>query len=301
MPMVTGDFGKLLWPGLNAIYGHEYASHDQKWSQIFTTYKSRKAFEEDVGVTSFGLAAVKDEAAPVTYDTERQGFVSRYTHIEYALGFVISRRLVEDDLYDVVGERRARGLAFSMNQTIETVAHNVLNRAFTSTYAGGDGKEMLATNHPNVTGGTWANKLSTAADLSEAALEQACIDLMKFTNDRGLRINVMPRKLVIPVDLKFVAKRILESDRRADSANNDLNALRQLGTFNEVVVTPYLTSAQAWYILTDVKDGLKHFERRAPDFSMDKDFDTDNAKYKATRRDSFGWTDPKGVFGSPGA
>jgi len=299
--MLTGDFGKLLWPVLNAIYGHEYKSYDQKWSQIFPTYRSRKAFEEDGGVTSFSLAPIKNEGQPVTYDTERQGYISRYTHVEYALGFVISRRLVEDDLYDVVGERRARGLAFSMNQTIETVAHNVLNRAFTAAYAGGDGKEMLATDHPNVPGGTWANELTTAADLSEASLEQACIDLMKFTNDRGLRINVQPRKLIIPVDLKFVAKRILDSEMQSGTANNDLNALRQLNAISSVVVTPYLSSAQAWFIQTDVTDGLKHFERRAPDFSMDNDFDTDNAKYKATRRDSFGWTDPRGMFGSPGA
>lgn len=301
MPMVTGDFGKLLWPGLNEIYGHAYNSWDAKWSQIFPTYTSRKHFEEDLGVTSFGLASIKDEAGAVRYDKERQGFISRYTHVEYALGFVISRILVEDDLYDVVGERRARGLAFSMNQTIETVAHNVLNRAFTSTYAGGDGKELLATDHPNVSGGTFANELTTAADLSEAALEQAVIDLMKFTNDRGLRINVMPKTLIVPVDLKFVAKRILESDKRVDTANNDMNALRQLGTFSDVVVTPYLTSASAWFIKTDVQDGLKHFSRRAPDFSRDNDFDTDNAKFKATRRDSFGWSDARGMFGSPGA
>lgn len=300
MPMVTGDFGKLLWPGLNSIYGHEYDEFDVLWDKIFPTFASRKAFEEDVGVTSFGLAVQKPEGAAVTYDTERQGFVTRYTHVEYALGFIISRILVEDDLYDVVGERRARGLAFSMRQTKEVVAHNILNRAFNSSYTGGDGKELLATDHPNVTGGTWANELSTASNLSEDALEQACIDLMNFTNDRGLRINALPETLVIPPSLKFEAGRILQSQGRVDTANNDLNALRYFGKFNNVVVTPYLTSATAWFVKTNVKDGLKHFERRADDFTMDNDFDTDNAKYKSTGRYSFGWTDPRGVYGSPG-
>lgn len=300
MPIVSGDFGKLLWPGLNAIYGHEYDEYDVIWDNIFPTYTSRKQFEEDLGVTSFGLATQKPEGAAVTYDNERQGFVTRYTHVEYALGFVISRISVEDDQYDVLGERRARGLAFSMRQTKEVVAHNVLNRAFNSSYTGGDGKEMLATDHPNVTGGTWANELTTAANLSEDALEQACIDLMKFTNDRGLRINAMPETLIIPVDLKFEAARILQSQLRVGTADNDVNALKYFGKFKNVVVTPYLTSATAWFIKTNVMDGLKHFERRADDFSRDNDFDTDNAKFKATARYSFGWTDPRGIFGSPG-
>ena len=236
----------------------------------------------------------------MTYDVEKQGFLTRYTHVEYGLGFIISRRLVEDDQYDVVGERRARGLAFSMRQTKETVAHNVLNRAFTSTYSGGDGKEMCATDHPNISGGTFANELSTAANLSEDALEQACIDLMKFTNDRGLRINAMPETLIIPVDLKFEAARILQSDMRVDTANNDINALKYFGKFKRIVVSPYLSSATAWFIKTSVKDGLKHFERRADDFAQDGDFDTGNAKYKSTGRYSFGWTDPRGVYGTPG-
>lgn len=300
MPMVTGDFGKLLWPGLNKIYGHEYDEFDVIYNKIFPTFTSRKAFEEDVGVTSFGLAAQKSEAAGVQYDVEKQGFITRYTHVEYALGFIISRILVEDDLYDVVGERRTRGLAFSMRQTKEIVAHNVLNRAFTAAYAGGDGKEMLATDHPNVTGGTWANELTTAANLSEDALEQACIDLMKFTNDRGLRINAMPETLIIPVDLSFEAARILQSDLRVGTADNDINALKYFGKFKKIVVTPYLTSATAWFIKTSVKDGLKHFERRSDEFKQDNDFDTDNAKYKAQARYSFGWTDPRGMFGSPG-
>jgi hypothetical protein len=300
MPMVTGDFGKLLWPGLNAIYGHEYDEFDVIHNQIFPTYTSRKAFEEDVGLTSFGLASQKSEGGGIIYDTEKQGFITRYTHVEYALGFIITRNMVEDDQYDVVGERRTRGLAFSMRQTKEVVAHNILNRAFTAAYAGGDGKEMLATDHPNVTGGTWANELTTAANLSEDALEQACIDLMKFTNDRGLRINAMPDTLILPVDLKFEAARILQSDGRVGTADNDTNALKYFGKFKKIVVSPYLTSATAWFIKTNVKDGLKHFERRADEFKQDNDFDTDNAKYKAQARYSFGWTDPRGMFGSPG-
>ena len=300
MPEVSGDFGKLLWPGLNAIYGHAYDEFDVIHDQIFPKFTSRKQFEEDLGVTGFGLAAQKGEGQPVLYATESQGFLTRYTHVEYALGFIITRILMEDDQYDVVGERRSRGLAFSMRNTKEIVAHNILNRAFTAAYAGGDGKEMLATDHPNVTGGTWANELTTAANLSEDALEQACIDLMKFTDDAGLRINAMPEKLIIPVDLKFEAARILDTDGRVGTADNDLNALKYFGKFKQIVVTPYLTSATAWFIKTSVADGLKHFERRADDFSRDNDFDTENAKFKTTARYSFGWTDPRGAYGSPG-
>lgn len=298
---LSSNWAKLLWPGINSIYGQAYDEFDTFHDMIYERSTSRKQFEEDLGTVFYGLASVKPEGAAVTYDTARQGFVTRYTHVEYALGFIISKIIMEDDQYDIVGPDRAMGLAFSMRETKEIVAHNVLNRAFNSSYTGGDGKEMLADDHPNVSGGTWANELATPADLSEAALEQACIDLKKFTNDRGLRINVRPMKLIIPVDLGFEAIRILRGTERPATADRDINALNYLGKFKDIVETPYLTDTDAWFITTSARKGLRWFERRADEFTQDNDFDTDNAKFKATARYSFGWTDPRGIFGSPGA
>lgn len=298
----SGSFAKALWPGINKWYGRAYDEHSVEYTELFETYSSRKQFEEDVGITSFGLAAVKPEGQAISYDVERQGFITRYTHVEYALGFIITRIMVEDDQYDVVASRRARALAFSMRQTKENVAANVYNRAFTASYTGGDGLEMCSAAHINVAGGTWANELSTSADLSEASLEQACIDIMKYTNDRGLKISVTPQKLIIPVDLAFEAERILKSPYRVGTADNDVNALNSMNKFpGGVVVNHYLTDADAWFLRTNAPDGMKHFERRADEFAIDNDFDTDNAKYKAQARYSFGWTDPRGIFGSPGA
>ena len=209
---------------------------------------------------------------------------------------------MEDDLYDVIGQRRAQDLARSMRQTKENVAANVYNRAFNSSFVGGDGKELCATDHPNVAGGTWQNELTTAADLSEAALEQACIDIMKWADDRGLKIQVRPRSLIIPPDLVFEAERILMSPYRVGTANNDVNAIYNMGKFPEgIKVNQYLTDTDAWFIRTDAPHGMKYFERRGDEFSMDNDFDTENAKFKATSRFSFGWSDPRGVYGSPGA
>lgn len=300
--ITSGSFAKALWPGINSWYGKAYAEHKVEYTELFDTFKSGKQYEEDVGVTSFGLAAVKPEGAPVTYDTERQAFLTRYTHVEYALGFIITRIMVEDDLYDVAGSRKARGLAFSMRQTKEVVGANVYNRAFNSTYTGGDGLEMCSTVHVNAAGGTWANELATAADLSEASLEQACIDIMKWENDRGLNISVMPESLHIPPDLVFEAERILMSPYRVSTSDNDINALNAMGKFPKgIKVNHYFTDTDAWFIRTNAPDGLKHFQRRADDFAVDNDFDTDNAKYKAQARYSFGWTDPRGIYGSPGA
>lgn len=298
---LTGNWGKLLWPGLNTIYGHTYDEFEVMHEKIFDKSTSRKHFEEDLQVTGYGLLSVRPESGGTTYDSSRQGFTTRYTHLEWASGFVISRIVMMDDLYDTVGPDRANGLAFSVRQTMEIVAHNVLNRAFNSSYTGSDGVEMCSTAHVNISGGTFANELATASDLSEASLEQACIDIKKLTNDRGLRINVMPQKLIIPVDLEFETERTLKSTGRPQTADNDINALNSMGKFKDVVATPYLTDADAWFIKTSVKKGLRHFEREAPRFSQDNDFDTDNAKYKTTFRGSWGWTDPKGIFGSPGA
>lgn len=219
----------------------------------------------------------------------------------YALGFVVTREAFEDDLYDVVGQRKAQGLAFSMRQTKEIVGANVYNRAFTAGYTGGDGVTLLNSAHPNVAGGTWSNVLATAADLSEASLEQACIDIAGFTNDRGLRIAVRPTSLIIPRQIMFEAHRILKSDGRVGTDLNDPNALKDMGLFQNVIVNHYLTDADAWFLRTNIPQGMKHFERRGDKFDMDNDFDTENAKFKATGRYSFGWTDPRGLFGSAGA
>jgi len=297
----SGSFAKALWPGVNAWYGKAYNEYSVEYTKLFDTYKSSKAFEEDVGISSFGLAAVKPEGAPIQYDSERQAYITRYNHVVYALGFIITREMVEDDQYAVVGQRKAQGLAFSMRQTKEIIAANVYNRAFNSSFVGGDGKELLATDHPLFAGGTWSNELATAADLSEAALEQAHIDIAGFTNDRGLLIAVKPKSLIIPRQLMFEAKRITAPDGRPGTDTNDVNAMKQMGLVPEVVVNHYLTDQDAWFLRTNIPHGMKHWERRADGFDMDNDFDTENAKYKATARYSFGWTDPRALFGSPGA
>ena len=299
--MNTGSFAKALWPGVNAWHGKAYSEHPVEYTKLFETYKSSKAFEEDVGISSFGLAVQKPEGSPVTFDTERQGFITRYNHTVFALGFVITREIYEDDQYDVVGQRKAQGLAFSMRQTKEIVGANVYNRAFNTSYTGGDGKAMIVTDHPNFAGGTWSNRPTTDADLSEASLEQACIDIAGFTNDRGLLIKVLPKKLIIPRQLAFEAQRILKTEGRVGTDNNDLNALKAMSMIPEVVVNHYLTDQDAWFIRTDVQHGLKYFERRGDEFGMDEDFDTENAKYKATARYSFGWTDRRAIYASPGA
>lgn len=297
----SSNFAKALWPGINAWYGKAYDEYPVEYTDLFDSFTSRKQFEEDVGISSFGLAVQKGEGSAITYDSERQGFITRYNHTVFGLGFIITREMYEDDQYDVVGQRKAQGLAFSMRQTKEINAANVYNRAFDSNYTGGDGVQMIASSHPNFAGGTWSNVISTAADLSEASLEQACIDIAGFTNDRGLLIKVLPKSLIIPRQLAFEAQRILKTDGRPGTDNNDLNALKAMGLIPKVVVNHYLTDQDAWFIRTDVQHGLKYFERRADEFGMDEDFDTENAKYKATARYSFGWTDPRGIYGSQGA
>jgi hypothetical protein len=300
--IATSSFAKSLWPGVNAWYGQAYNEYQTEWDKLFDKNTSRKAFEEDVGGSYFGLAPVKSEGAPVSFDTARQGFTSRYNHVVYALGFIITREIYEDDQYDVVGKLKAQSLAFSMRQTKEIVAANVYNRAFAgSGYLGGNGKTLLANDHPNVAGGTYSNVPTTAVDLSEAALEQAYIDIAGFTNDRGLLIKVLPKSLILPRQLMFEAKRILGSDGRVGTDNNDLNALKSLGLIPSYSVNHFFTDTDAWFIRTDVQNGLKLFERRADEFDMDEDFDTENAKYKATARYSVGWSDPRALYGSAGA
>jgi len=300
MPINTGSFGRALWPGINAWYGKAYDEFETEYDKIFTKYTSRKSREEDMSISSFGLAIQTGEGAPVNYDTEQQGFNDVYQHAKFALGFIITKELYEDDLYDVVGERKAKGLAFAMRQTKETVGANVLNRAFNTSYLYGDGSTLCATGRPNIAGGTWSNTPTTAADISETALEQACIDIAHFTDDRGKKIHVKPMKLIVPVELDFEVGKILKTEFEVGTAANTVNLVR--GRFPEGYhVNHYLTDTDAWFIITDVKNGLKYFERRADTFTMDDDFDTDNAKYKATARYSFGCSDKRAIYGSPGA
>ena len=299
--ITSSSFAKLLWPGLNSVYGKEYADYPVEWEQLFEKNTSDRAYEEDLGLSSFGLAAVKAEGAPIQYDTERQGFTSRYNHVVYALGFIITREIYEDDLYGKVGAQKAKALARSMRQTKEINGANIYNRAFTAGYTGGDGSTLIASDHANVAGGTWSNKIATASDLSEAALEQAVIDIAGFRDDRGLLIAAKPQQLVIPYQQQFEAHRILGANGRVGTDLNDPNAIKDMSIFKDVTVNHYFTDADAWFIRTNVKDGLKYFERRADQFEMDNDFDTENAKFKATARYSFGWSDPRAIYGSAGA
>ena len=298
----TSSFAKLIWPGLNAIYGRSYAEWPVEYTKLFDGNKSKKAYEEDLGTTGLGYAQVKSEGGSVSYDEESQAFLTRYSHVVYALGFIITREIYEDDQYGVVGSRRAKGLSFSMRQTKEVVGANVYNRAFNASYTGGDSVTMCNSAHPNFAGGTQSNILATAADLSEASLEQAVIDIAKWTNDRGLKIAVQPKSLIIPVDLQFEAERILMSPYRVGTADNDINALKEMGKFpGGIVVNHYLTDTDAWFIRTNAMDSLKYFSRRPMQFGIDNDFDTENAKFKASERYSFGWSDWRGIYGTPGA
>ena len=299
--ITSSNFAKALQVGVNTWYGRAYQEFPVEWTSLFEQYTSRKQYEEDVGFAGLGLARVKAEGAPVEFDTERQGFTVRYSHVEYGLGFIVTQLAFEDDQYDVIAERRSRELAFSMRQTKEVVGANVYNRAFNASYTGGDGQVLLGSAHVFVSGGTYSNILTTSANLSEASLEQVVIDLQKATNERGLRIAIMPKSLIIPVDLEFEAKRILGNTNRPGTADRDINALVALGKFpGGVIMNHYLTSTSAWFVRTNVQNGMKYFTRRDDAFGEDNDWDTSNAKFKATARYSFGWTDPRGLFGTAG-
>lgn len=300
MPINQSHWGEALWPGINSWYMEAKSDYDPEWSKVFEVRNSRKAFEEIMGQTGLGYAAVKPDGEPVVYDTFQQGFKTRFQHIEYALGFIITRNMVDDDQYDVIGKQRARGLARSLAHTKEVVSWNVLNRADTSGYNGGDGVTLLNSAHPNKTGGTWSNILSTAADLSEAALEQAHIDIGNWTDDRGLKVKVLPKKLIIPDELQFEAERILETEKRIGTADNDIGTMYSgRGRIpGGVVMSHYLDDSNMWFLQTDVDDGLLMFSRRPQAFAMDNDFDTSNAKYKGDERYSVGWGNSRCVFGS---
>lgn len=299
--ITTGNHPKALWPGMHAFFGRTYKEFPPQWSEVFDTDRSSKAYEEDTLVTGFGQAAVKEQGASVSYDTETQGWTKRYTHVVYGLGYIVTREEMDDNLYEVVSKRRIKGLAFSMRQTKETVSANILNRAFNSAYTGGDAKELLATDHPTISGNQ-SNELAVAADFSEAALEDLMIQIRQAKNDRGHRIALRPVKLVIPSNIMFDAQRVLKSELRPGTANNDINAVRSMGLLPQgFVVNDYLTDTDAWFVKTDCPNGLTHFARRAIEFVQDNDFDTENAKAKSTERYSFGWTDWRSCYGSPGA
>lgn len=300
--ITSGSFAKDLWPGVNAWYGMAYKELPMLYTECFETHKSTRAWEEDVGFSGLGLFQVKTEGSAVTYDDMSQGFVDRYVHTVYALGFIITREMKDDGLAVSKAAARARQLARSARVTKETIAANVYNRAFNSSYTFGDGKELCSTLHPHMAGGTWRNELSTAADLSEAALEQAIIDIGELTDDRSNLIAARPLQLLIPPELQFEASRILDNPDRPGTAERDINAMYKAGHFPKGwFVNNYFTDADAWFIRTDVPEGMKYFERRGDEFGIDNDFDTENAKFKATFRCSFGCSDKRQIFGSPGA
>lgn len=294
----TGNHPKALWPGMHAFFGATYKEHSEEYRELFDMETSSKNYEEDTKLTGFGLAPVKTEGGSTSYDSETQGYTKRYSHTAYSLGYVVTREEMDDNLYEIVSKRRIKRLAYSMRQTKETVAANVYNRAFNSSYTGGDGKELLATDHPSLNG-NFQNELTTAADFSEASLEDLLILIGQAKNERGLLINLRPRKVIYPTNLQFDVQRVLKSELTPDSANNAVNAVRMVGL--KPVLNHYLTDMDAWFVQTDCPNGLQMFERKAMEFTTDNDFDTDNAKAKAYMRFSVAWTDPLSLFGSAGA
>ena len=292
---------KELLPGLNALYGLEYEKYENEHAEIYETETSDRSFEEEVKLSGFGAAPVKAEGAAISYDNAQEHYTARYNHETVAMGFSITEEAMEDNLYDSLSARYTKALARAMAYTKQTKAAALLNTGFTS-FNSGDGVTLFATNHPTVGGGTNANKLATNADLNETSLEQAVIDIAAFTDERGLLIAARPRKLIVPPALMFVATRLLQTELRTGTADNDTNALRSNGSIPEGYrVNHYLTDTDAFFITTDIPNGMKHFERTTMATSMDGDFDTGNVRYKARERYSFGVSDPLGIFGSPGA
>ena len=293
---------KELVPGLHALFGLEYDRYAAEYEEIFDTESSERAFEEEVMLSGFGEAPVKTEGTAVSYDTAQEAFTARYTHETIALAFSLTEEAIEDNLYDTLSSRYTRALARSMMQTKNIKGANVLNNAFSSSFVGGDGKELCATDHPTVGNENQRNELSTAADLNETSLEQALIDIGAFEDERGLKINAQARKLIFPSALQFVADRLLDSPGRTGTADNDINAVRNMGMVPEgYTVNHFLTDTDAFFLKTDVPNGLKHFERTAVSTNMEGDFETGNVRYKARERYSFGFSDWRGIFGSPGA
>ena len=293
---------KELLPGLNALFGLEYSTYQQEHKEIYETEKSERSFEEETKLSGFSAAPVKNEGSAIAYDNAQEAFTARYNHETIALGFSITEEAVEDNLYDSLSARYTKALARAMAYTKQVKAASILNNAFSSGYVGGDGVSLISTAHPLVSGGTNSNRPATAADLNETSLENAVIQIAAWTDERGLLIAAQPKKLVIPPALQFTATRLLETNLRVGTADNDINALKNNGSIPQgYCINHFLTDTNAWFLMTDVPNGLKHFERAALANSMDGDFDTGNVRYKSRERYSFGWSDPLGIFGSPGS
>jgi hypothetical protein len=299
--ITTGAHPKHLWPGVYAFFGQTYEQHGDEWRDLVEVKESSQNYEEMVQNNGFGLAPVKQQGASVSYDTDSQGPTSRWTHVTYALGYVVTREEIDDNLYGKVAMDRAQALKISMVETKENVVANIYNRAFDSNFTGADGVCLLSSAHPS-TAGNQSNVLATAADLSEASLEDMIVQIMGATNDRGLKIKLMPQTLHVPRQLVFEATRILKSTLQNDSANNAINALRAMGSLpGGVVANHYFTDADAWFVRTNAVKGLTLFQRRALDFTRDNDFDTENAKAKAVERYSVQWGDWRSLYGTAGA
>jgi len=293
---------KELLPGLNALFGMEYARYGEEHKEIYETESSERSFEEETKLSGFSAAPVKNEGAAIAYDNAQEAWTTRYNHETIALGFSITEEAIEDNLYDSLSARYTKGLARAMAYTKQVKAAAVINNGFSANYIGGDGVPLFSTAHPLVSGGTNSNRPATAADLNETSLEAAVIQIAAWTDERGLLIAAKPRKLIVPPALQFVATRLLETSLRVGTNDNDINALKNNGSIPEgYTINHYLTDTNGWYLTTDVPNGLKHFVRSPLQNSMDGDFDTGNVRYKARERYSFGWSDPLGMFGSPGS
>ena len=304
MAISRSQLVKELEPGLNALFGLEYNRYDNEHAEIFTSESSDRAFEEEVMLTGFAGAAIKQEGAGVQFDQASEAYTSRYTHNTIALAFAITEEAIEDNLYDRLASRYTRALARSMSQTKQTIAANILNNGFdtTGSYNGGDGVSLLNASHPLANGSTFSNILATAADLNETSLEQSLIDIAGFVDERGLKIALQGRKLIIPKELQFTAERVLKSPLRTATADNDINAMMNMGMIPEGYrVNHFLTDTDAFFIITDAPNGLKNFVRSPIKTAIEGDFDTGNVRFKARERYSFGWSDPRGIFGTPGA
>jgi len=293
---------KELLPGLNALFGMEYKTYDEEHKEIFETEASERSFEEETKLSGFSAAPVKNEGSAIAYDNAQEAWTARYNHETIAQGFAITEEAMEDNLYDSLSTRYTKALARAMAYTKQVKAASVLNNGFSAAYTGGDGVSLFSAVHPLTGGGTNANTPATQADLNETSLESAVIQIAAWTDERGLLIAAKPRKLIIPPALQFVATRLLQTNLRVGTNNNDINAIKNNGSIPEgYAVNHFLTDYNGWYLLTDVPNGLKHFERVALATSMDGDFDTGNVRYKARERYSFGWSDPLGIYGSSGS
>jgi hypothetical protein len=293
---------KELLPGLNALFGLEYARYGEEHKEIYETETSERSFEEETKLSGFSAAPVKSEGSAIAYDNAQEAWTARYNHETIALGFSLTEEAIEDNLYDSLSARYTKGLARAMAYTKQVKAAAVINNGFTSGYNGGDGVVLFSTAHPLISGGTNSNRPSTGADLNETSLENAVIQIAAWTDERGLLIAAKPRKLIVPPALQFVATRLLETSLRVGTTDNDINALKNNGSIPEgYTQNHFLTDTNGWYLTTDVPNGMKHFVRTPLSNGMDGDFDTGNVRYKSRERYSFGWSDPLGMFGSPGS